>query len=322
MARRFTGFLDTATGEPLPERFGACDRVENCGYLLTPYGPDPTDTAGLSFAQRARHEAHAGGIGAGQPRPPRRPTLPLPHALVPPNVLSGSLRYYERNALAAFLRGLLGCGVAADLLARFRVGTSAHWPGACVFWYIDERGQVWGGKIMLFDAAGHRVKTPYEHFTWLHKVLPKQYKKRGEALPAWLAAYLTRNGPKAPCLFGLPQLATAPPGKPVAIVESEKTAILATAALPAYVWLASGGLGNLTAERLAPVKGRRIMLFPDAGCLAAWEQRAAHLQMQGFTIGVSDSVERRAPCKGYDLGDLAVTEWQKLGYPPNWDAAE
>ena len=92
----------------------------------------------------------------------------------------------------------------------YRVGTSKHWQGATVFWQIAADGEVRGGKIMLYDRlTGHRVQEPFPHINWVHSVLK---------LPDFK---LTQ------CFFGehlLPYIRD----KPVAIVESEKTAILAT----------------------------------------------------------------------------------------------
>ena len=47
-----------------------------------------------------------------------------------------------------------GHGVADELLSRFQVGTSAHWPGAGVFWLIDARGRVRNGQVVLYATPG------------------------------------------------------------------------------------------------------------------------------------------------------------------------
>ena len=54
----------------------------------------------------------------------------------------------------------------------------------------------------------------------------------------------------------------------VCIVESEKTALLMAIAYgnsPKQLWIACGGLGMLTRERLKPLidQGRHIILYPD-----------------------------------------------------------
>jgi hypothetical protein len=110
----------------------------------------------------------------------------------------------------------------------------------------------------------------------------------------------------------------------VAIVESAKTAILCTPYLPTFIWLATMGQSYLTPERLAPVKDRRLVLFPDAGSLDNWQQRAERLWACGFQVQVSEQIEHLADtterAAGLDLADVLLSEW--LGYPPSWDAPE
>lgn len=75
----------------------------------------------------------------------------------------------------------------------------------------------------------------------------------------------------------------------------------------------------MTPERLAPVKGRRVVLFPDAGSLENWQARAERLRPLGFQVEVSEQIERLAdPAAGLDLADVLLSEWPE--YPPSWDA--
>lgn len=74
------------------------------------------------------------------------------------------------------------------------------------------------------------------------------------------------------CLFGEQQLTAR--ASPVAIVESEKTAITASAYLPDFIWLACGSLTNLTADKCRVLTGRKVVLFPDLKCFDKWRDRA------------------------------------------------
>jgi len=319
--RCFTRYLDTDTGELLPDEYGRCDREANCGHAFSPY-TRPAG-GGLSYATAAERNDR---------QTPARPALPVNNrnkavTTMPPNVMSipadvctATLGRYERNALAQVLRGHFGRGVADELLSRFQVGTSAHWPGACVFWLLDTHGRVRGGQVVLYDATGHTVKEPRRCTTWAHTALAQHYQRRGHPAPPWLADY-SQHGQKSPCLFGLPQLATAPATQPVALVESAKTAMLATPYFPRYVWLATMGLSYLTPDRMEPLRGRRIVLYPDAGCLDKWQAKADELRRLGFNVQVSDELEKLATDNerraGLDLADVLLKEWP--GYPPNWD---
>lgn len=316
--RCFTRYLDTEMGELLPDEFGRCDHEVSCGYARNPYH---RDAGGLSYATATeRGEARPSG-----PAPVRRALLPAPTPAavvsIPPAVFTASLGHYERNNFARLLRTHFGLGVADELLTRYQVGTSNHRSGDCVFWFIDEQDRVRGGKIILYDETFHRVKTADGHIEWAHTALADRYRRQGRPAPAWFAAYEAKDNPKSPCLFGLPQLATAPTGQPVAVVESEKTAVLCTPYLPAYLWLATGSKGQLTADRLEPLRGRRIVLFPDAGALDQWQTRATELRRLGFDVQISDELEKLATAEergvGLDLADVLLREWP--GYPPNWD---
>lgn len=190
-----------------------------------------------------------------------------------------------------------------------------------MFWLIDEQSRVRGGEVVLIDETGHTVKEPDRCITWVHKALASACHRRNQAPPTWLAEY-EAHGQKSPCLFGLPQLADAPIDRPVALVESAKTAILATPYFPRYVWLATRGLSSLTPDRLEPLRGRRLVLFPDAGALDKWQVKAGQLRRLGFDVLVSDELEKlavegRVP-PGTDLADILLDEWP--GYPPNWDS--
>ena len=55
----------------------------------------------------------------------------------------------------------------------------------------------------------------------------------------------------APRLFGLHQLRKAPADKTIALLESEKTAVIATAHFPALLWLATGSVHHGRLEAVA-----------------------------------------------------------------------
>jgi hypothetical protein len=319
----FTLYLDTDTGELLPDEYGRCDHEVSCGYYLSPY-TRPTG-GGSSYATATERSEQA----TATPRPACRPAPVAPPIVsIPAEVYRATLGHYHRNALARLLQQHFGAGIAHELLARFQVGTSAYWLGACVFWLIDEVGRARGGQVVLYDDTGHTARSPrpngstYRHTCWAHTALARAYQRRGKAPPDWLTTYETHGqGQKSPCLFGLPQLATAPAGQLVAVVESAKTAILATPYFPQFTWLATGGLSYLTAERLEPLRGHRIVLWPDAGALEPWQRKAAELRRLGFDMQVSERLESLVTDEqrkqGLDLGDVLLTTWR--GYPPSWD---
>jgi hypothetical protein len=51
--------------------------------------------------------------------------------------------------------------------------------------------------------------------------------------------------------------------KPVCVVESEKSAVILSEHFPQNLWLATGGMGNVQPDKFHPLRGHRVILFPD-----------------------------------------------------------
>lgn len=194
----------------------------------------------------------------------------------------------------------LGRETTQQLIKRYHIGTHGHWPGATVFWQYDKDNWVRTGKIMLYDAeTGKRVKEPFNHITWAHTVIAKQLQDQGQ--PEYFEL--------KQCLFG-EHLLAAEPNKPVAIVESEKTAIIASAILPQFIWLACGSLQGLNEAKCSVLKGRSVMLFPDVNAYDKWRLKSQELNraMPDTMFMVSEVLERMATAadrmNGVDIGDV------------------
>ena len=369
--RTLSRYINTRTGEPLPEAYGRCDRESNCGYHLSPYHKGPS---GLSYADEVKQLtgneslprewfAVAGKLlrkgfnqaniitvicrqeGATIEQAERvvkyivdkssTPTLQQPHTnsnavkdelvySIPDEVFQQSLGHYDRNQFALLLRNHFGPDVADELLKQFHIGTSSYWPGACVFWYIDEQGRKRGGQIKLFDDTFHTAKYVDQNgekrtkTSWVHSAYARRCDEQKKHYPAWLTDYLDERNDvqKSPCLFGLPQLLTAPADKPIAVVEAPKTAVLCTPYFQGFIWLAVGALSYLNAERMAPLTGRNVILFPDLSkdgtAFARWSRTADELRLHGLNVTVSDYLELRATDEqkqaGFDLADYLLKQ--------------
>ena len=107
------------------------------------------------------------------------------------------------------------------------------------------------------------------------------------------------------CFYGEHLLAEVST-KAVAIVESEKTAIIASIFLPEFIWLATGSISNLNADHCKVLQNRNVTLFPDANGFENWNKRVAGLISVGKII-ISDLLERKASldekAEGFDLAD-------------------
>ena len=280
--KTFSRYIDTETGQHLGDTVGRCNREDNCGYHYTP------------------RQWFTNHTEPGAPSP-FMPAIKQPdkHPMLGPSVILGeivlqSYGHYTQNNLVLWLRGLLGDSAAFDLVQRYCIGTSKHWPGASVFWQIDTDGRARTGKIMLYNPhTGKRVKEPFNHITWVHSVL--------------YAGYQLRQ-----CFFGEHLLTGAPLDTPVAITESEKTALLASVYLPRFTWLAAGSLNNINLDKCKALQGRKVLLVPDINAHDKWLQKAKQLakQLPDTQFSVFDLLEqvgsKNEASKGLDLGDVLV----------------
>ena len=78
--------------------------------------------------------------------------------------------------------------------------------------------------------------------------------------------------------------------------------------------MACGGLAGLTDAKCEALRGRDVILYPDAGCHDQWKRRAAELKgIANFTV--SDTLERKVPA-GLDLADVIKVSPPPPALPP------
>lgn len=277
--KTFVRCIDTVTGEHIHPTVGRCNREINCGYHLTPkqYFQDNN----LSF-----DKCDSKQLIKVKTDPPIQKQV----SIIQIELFKASLNHYEKNNFVKFLIDLFGINVTKELISKYFIGTSRHWDGATVFWQIDISGKVRTGKIMLYSPiTGKRVKEPFNHITWVHTALKQPEFELKQ------------------CFFGEHLLHDKT--KPIALVESEKTAIISSVYLPQFIWLAVGSLNNLNAEKCQVLKGRIVTLFPDLNGFEKWSNKARELSnLAIFTV--SDLLERKATNserqQGFDLADYLI----------------
>jgi hypothetical protein len=290
--KTFSLYIDKETGEHIHPTVGRCNRESNCGHHYTPkqYFQDNN----ISFDTPKAYK----------PRPVT--PQPKPVSFIPVEVFKASLKAHETNHFVQFLINLFGVEVASQLVSRYFIATSKHWNGATVFWQIDTQGKVRTGKIMLYNpTTGKRVKNLELPVYWVHKALKQpEFELRQ-------------------CLFGEHLLIDKT--KPVAIVESEKTAVIASVYLPQFIWVAVGSITNLNAEKCSILKGRTVTLFPDLNGFDKWSSKSKELShLTIFTV--SDLLERKATeaekKQGFDLADYLIKYDYKAFALPEPEATE
>lgn len=298
----FVRYINTHSGAYLADHAGRCNREIKCGYHITP--KDYLKT----YSGTIYHKIN--------PKKIRLKDSQNQRSYIDKSFLDKSLMSASQNNFLQYLEDLFGKRATNTLKRKFLIGTSSHWPGATVFWQVDVSGKIRTGKIMLYNQeSGKRVKKPYNCITWIHSIL----KAKGV-----LGIFHLEQ-----CLFGEHQLKTEPKVKPIAIVESEKTAIIASLYMPRYIWLATGGLSNLREKNLRLMKNRRVVLFPDVGCLSKWHSTLKEDNTTDNQFIISNLLEQKVDehfSKGCDLADFLVKRDLSAGwaltdedYPLFWD---
>ena len=280
--RCFSRYVDTEKRISFPDHVGRCDHEQKCGYHFTPrnYFEETPD------AKQQLFEKDSLSV-----RPYEIKTVST--SFIDEGIVKRSLKCYETNKLYQFLASQFGETSALSLMKKYRVGSSKHWEGATVFWQIDRNNRVRTGKIMLYNSdTGKRIKEPYNHITWVHSLLHN---------PGFNLKQ---------CFFGEHLLATDKI-RPVALVESEKTALIASYYLPQYLWLASGGKnGCFNEDSLSVLAGKSVVLFPDLGATEYWQGKIGVMKSIGVDVQLFDYLEANAPSEerkeGYDIADYLL----------------
>ena len=293
----FTRYIDEEGEISFPDNVGICDHINSCGYHYTPkeyFRDNPAvkeklnEQGGNSYTpMSARPEA--------KPQPEQKPQI----SFLPSDWVEQSMRRYDINPLYRYFSKVAGKEDTGRLFRLYRVGTSRMWGGATVFWQTDRDGNVRAGKIMGYDAVtGHRIKEPFNHVSWVHSVRKVQDFRMKQ------------------CLFGehlLSDNSAVMSAKPVAIVESEKTALVAAHFIPDFIWLATGGMhGCFNSEAMQVLDGREVILFPDLKATEEWRQRLPILESVCRRVTCSDLLERIATneqhSQGLDIADFLLME--------------
>ena len=281
--RCFVPYIDTEGRISFPPYVGRCNRENNCGYHYPPkqFFRDHPETKG---------ELDARSIPSFIPTPPRPQVEPY---YFPVSIMEQSMRCYQANNFYLFLKGRFGENAAKDMMRKFHIGTARNRKGSCVFWQVDVEGRIRDAKVMLYNADdGHRIKEVAP--TWAHTLTGVPLERIRQ------------------CFFG-EHLLSVYPDKPVGIVESEKTVVIASYYVQKFVWLATGGSGGMFGKaNLEILKGRKVVLFPDLGQMANWQKKACQMRLQGIDASVHDYLEKHVTKeekeKGLDIADYLLNE--------------
>ena len=264
----FAYYLDGNTGQPIDKTVGRCNHESGCGYHYTPkqfFIDNPTE--------RERHKEVM--VQSLSPRQKKEIGY-IPFSYVERSVSYNSS--FVHFLCRLFDRSTLESPTIERLMQDYALGATKD--GSVIYWQIDTKGRVRTGKVMKYNPeTGHRIKDA-GGINWIHSIMKKR-------------KLLPDDYNLAQCFFG-EHLLKIYPDKAVALVESEKSALIGSGVFPDYVWLATGGKSQLSIEKLKVLKGRTVIMFPDVDGFEYWTKRAKDIETIGCKVIVSDLLEKNA----------------------------
>lgn len=303
----FTYYLDGDTGAVIHPTVGKCDREVNCCYHYTPkqfFEDNPDRRATLTPAVVNREFR--------QPEPPKEPGRISKEYIV--RALGYGSNFVE-FLCRIFDTDTLESSTVQRLMSEYYFGQTRE--KSIIFWQIDIQGRIRTGKMMLYSpATGKRVKDHAHAFDWVHARLKREGK-------------LPDDFNLVQCLFG-EHLLRRRPDAVVALVESEKSAIIGSGCFPDYIWLATGGRSQMSPDKVRVLRGRTVVMFPDTDTdgktFALWCEKARELEAIGCRVTVSDLLERNATPEDreakIDLADWLIRQLKASAPEPGITGTE
>ncbi len=190
---------------------------------------------------------------------------------------------FESNTFFNYLVALFDIKTALKLQSDYNIGTAKK--NGTIFWQKDSEGKFRTGKVMYYNSNGKRNKNRYSWY--IHTSIKKDYNLMQ-------------------VLFG-EHLIKLNPDKPVALVESEKSAVILSAFFPEYTWIASGGMQMLNSYRLLRLP-RLDLVCPDQGAYNLWEKQTNIFHDRMMDVDVENAFNKGILKKGDDLLDLILIQ--------------
>ena len=181
-----------------------------------------------------------------------------------------------------------------DYLVGFESLDTRKIDNSILYWQVNNQGEILNAKRIYYKAGGHRDKKVPPMLIWSHR--PQ-------------------------CLYGLHRYSEHNRHMPVAIVESEKSALIMSIVQPGYLWMATGSLNNFNERFLEPVKQAHIIAYPDvdyqrdkrtgkSASFELWNRTAIQLNRKGWNIRLSNVLEDMASTPQrmdkIDVTDVAI----------------
>lgn len=200
-------------------------------------------------------------------------------------IVEATFNEFKSNVFFMYLVKLFGITKAYELQERYNIGTAKN--NGTIYWQQDKEGNFRTGKVMYYGTNGKRLKD--KNSWYIHRRIKEDF----ELQQVFFGEHLLSIDEYK--------------DKPIALCESEKTAVIMSEFMPEYVWLVSGGANMLNSFRLLRLH-RLDKVFPDNGQFELWEQKTKIFNNRSMDISVDNAVRSGIIEEGADILDLWMKE--------------
>lgn len=205
--KRFVKYVNNETKQYLEDKYGRCDRENECGYHMPPSG---NGTIRTNNAQ------------------------PIPPTIVFPNGKHEPCLNKHESPFHTFCKAI---GISQDHIEKWNIGTAGRYTAFGIF---DEEGAFLNIKYVPYADSGNRMRGDKDY-------------------PFYISTKdLKENEVYSRCFYGLHLYDSS---KDTVIVESEKSAVLASYFYPNYNWLATGGNNGVKNDHMKPLLGAKTQII-------------------------------------------------------------
>lgn len=273
----FTPYIYSDSGEIVDEsKYGRCDRENSCAYHALPasdkdFTPSHTPTP--------------------KPEPEVRQIYPSPQTI-------DVIVKRTRTCVGPFHKYCKTLGIPGEHLVKWGVYTDGNNEELTAFLFQDKEGKICNIKWFKYGENGKRDKQ-FQAFSL--KQPPHTPPQKNESGAEVIEKYLLP-------LFGSHLLSPLEDDKTVVLVESEKTAAMASFFYPHFDWLATGSAGGLGTgdgvpddHKVKTLYNRRVIWLADADKAGRDNASIRKLKKYGIKYCVLDLYPDRED--GYDIAD-------------------
>ncbi len=268
--KTFVQYVYVDSKDPVsPEKYGRCDRENNCGYHTHP-AQDKEFTP--------------------EDKPVKAPVEEKIVQIFPDESVVQNITKRTKTCVSPFHHYCKQLGIPFDHLLKWGVYSSGDKGDVTAFLFIDKENKVSNIKYFKYQQNGHR---------------DKQYKAHSLKQPASPSTPQKGIITQKKYLLGLfgEHLLDNSKKRTVCVVESEKTAVIASYFYPKYDWVSCMSNNGLTADRIQKLLNRKVIWVCDNDKAGRQNTSIKRASVQLMDFHIADLFPEKEYTEGYDLAD-------------------